>query len=59
MITLALESAAAVASVALTCRTGARWPELTLDNGNTHSETLLPMVGYRCCPPDRAERLRT
>lgn len=40
---LALESAAAVASAALTedCRTLA---ELTLDNGNTHSETLLPMV---------------
>lgn len=40
---LALESAAAVASAALTedCR---RLAEITLDNGNTHSETLLPMV---------------
>ena len=43
MITLALESAAAVASVALT-EDGRTLAELTLDNGNTHSETLLPMA---------------
>ena len=43
MITLALESAAAVASVAL-MQDGNALAELTLNNGNTHSETLLPMV---------------
>ena len=43
MITLALESAAAVASAALV-RDGTTLAELTLNNGNTHSETLLPMV---------------
>lgn len=43
MTVLALESAAAIASVALT-EDGKTLAELTLDNGNTHSETLLPMV---------------
>lgn len=43
MTILALESAAAIASVALT-EDGVTLAELTLDNGNTHSETLLPMA---------------
>lgn len=43
MTVLALESSAAVASAALVCD-GVVLAELTLDNGNTHSETLLPMV---------------
>ena len=43
MITLALESAAAVASAALV-EDGRTLAELTLDSGNTHSETLLPMA---------------
>ncbi len=43
MIVLALESAAAVASAAL-LRDGRPLAGMTLDNGNTHSETLLPMV---------------
>jgi tRNA threonylcarbamoyladenosine biosynthesis protein TsaB len=43
MITLALESSATTASVAVT--DGDRLlGEYTLNNGNTHSETLLPMV---------------
>lgn len=40
---LALESAAAVGSAAL-LRDGRRIAELTLETGNTHSETLLPSV---------------
>ncbi len=42
---LALDSTAVVASVAL-CDDDARLGELTLENGNTHSETLLPMVEF-------------
>lgn len=40
---LALDSSATVASVAL-CRDERLLAEYTLNNGNTHSETLLPMV---------------
>ncbi len=40
---LALDSSAIVASVAL-CEDGRLLAEYTLNNGNTHSETLLPMV---------------
>ncbi len=40
---LALDSSATVASVAL-CEDGRLLAEYTIDNGNTHSETLLPMV---------------
>ncbi len=40
---LALDSSAVVASVAL-CEDGELLAEYTLNNGNTHSETLLPMV---------------
>ncbi|MBQ9131027.1 MAG: tRNA (adenosine(37)-N6)-threonylcarbamoyltransferase complex dimerization subunit type 1 TsaB [Clostridia bacterium] len=40
---LALDSTAIVASVAL-CEDGRLLGEYTLQNGNTHSETLLPMV---------------
>ena len=43
MILLALESTARVASAAL-CEDGALLGEYTINNGNTHSETLLPMV---------------
>ena len=42
---LALDSTALVASVAL-CEDGERLGELTINNGNTHSETLLPMVEF-------------
>ena len=40
---LAMDSSATVASVAL-CEDGALLAEYTLNNKNTHSETLLPMV---------------
>lgn len=40
---LALDSTATVASVAL-CEDGRLLGEYTVNNGNTHSETLLPMV---------------
>ena len=40
---LALDSTARVASVAL-CEDGTLLGEYTINNGNTHSETLLPMV---------------
>ena len=40
---LALDSTARVASVAL-CEDGRLLGEYTINNGNTHSETLLPMV---------------
>ena len=40
---LALDSSATVATVAV-CDDGALLAEYTLNNGNTHSETLLPMV---------------
>ena len=40
---LALDSSAAVATVAIT-RDGRLLAEYTLNNGNTHSETLLPMA---------------
>jgi tRNA threonylcarbamoyladenosine biosynthesis protein TsaB len=43
MILLALDSTARVASAAL-CEDGALLGEYTINNGNTHSETLLPMV---------------
>ena len=43
MLILALDSTAVVASVAL-CRDGAPVASFTVKNGNTHSETLLPMV---------------
>ncbi len=43
MIILSLDSSAAVASVAL-CDGERLLAEYTLNNGNTHSETLLPMV---------------
>ena len=43
MIILALESTAIAASVALT-RDGVLLAESTVNRGNTHSETLLPMV---------------
>lgn len=42
---LALDSTAKVASVAL-CEDGQLLGELTLNNGNTHSQTLLPMVEF-------------
>ncbi len=42
---LALDSTALVGSVAL-CDDAARLGEITLNNGNTHSETLLPMVEF-------------
>ena len=42
---LALDSTAKVASVAL-CEDGLLLGELTLNNGNTHSQTLLPMVEF-------------
>ena len=42
---LALDSTALVASVAL-CEDSERLGELTINNGNTHSETLLPMVEF-------------
>ena len=40
---LSLDSSATVATVAL-CEDGALLAEYTLNNGNTHSETLLPMI---------------
>ncbi len=40
---LSLDSSAKVATVAL-CEDGALLAEYTLNNGNTHSETLLPMI---------------
>ena len=40
---LALDSSATVASAAL-CEDGRLLAEYTLNNGNTHSETLLPMI---------------
>ena len=40
---LALDTSATVASVAL-CEDGRLLAEYTLNNGNTHSETLLPMI---------------
>ena len=40
---LALDSSAIVASVAL-CEGEKLLAEYTLNNGNTHSETLLPMI---------------
>ena len=40
---LALDSSAVVASVAL-CEDERLLAEYTLNNGNTHSQTLLPMV---------------
>lgn len=43
MLILALESTALVASVAL-CEDERLIGEYSLNNGNTHSETLLPMV---------------
>lgn len=43
MTILALDSSAAVATVAIT-RDGRLLAEYTLNNGNTHSETLLPMA---------------
>ena len=42
---LALDSSAIVASVAL-FEDGKLLAEYTLNNGNTHSETLLPMVEF-------------
>ena len=42
---LALDSSAIVATVAL-CEDEALLGELTVNNGNTHSETLLPMVEF-------------
>ena len=42
---LALDSTAIVASVAL-CENDRLLGELTLNNGNTHSQTLLPMVEF-------------
>ncbi len=42
---LALDSTAIVASVAL-CEDETKLAEITLENGNTHSETLLPMVEF-------------
>ena len=42
---LALDSTAKVASVAL-CEDELLLGELTLNNGNTHSQTLLPMVEF-------------
>ncbi|MBQ9784625.1 MAG: tRNA (adenosine(37)-N6)-threonylcarbamoyltransferase complex dimerization subunit type 1 TsaB [Clostridia bacterium] len=42
---LALDSTALVGSVAL-CEDAERLGEITLNNGNTHSETLLPMVEF-------------
>ena len=45
MYVLALDSTAKVASVAL-CEDGQLLGELTLNNGNTHSQTLLPMVEF-------------
>ena len=42
---LALDSTALVASVAL-CEDDERLGEITINNGNTHSETLLPMVEF-------------
>ena len=44
MLILALDSTAVVASVAL-CRDDTPIASFTVKNGNTHSETLLPMVG--------------
>ena len=43
MLIFALDSTAAVGSVAL-CRDGEAIASFTLKNGNTHSETLLPMA---------------
>ena len=43
MLILAMDSSATVASVAL-CLDGELLGEFTVNNGNTHSETLLPMV---------------
>lgn len=43
MVTLAIESTAGIASVAVD-RDGRKLAVLTLDSGNTHSTTLLPMV---------------
>ncbi len=53
---LALDTTAVVASVAL-CEDGALLAEYTVCNGNTHSETLLPMVEsilrfFSCTPDD-------
>ncbi|MBQ4273715.1 MAG: tRNA (adenosine(37)-N6)-threonylcarbamoyltransferase complex dimerization subunit type 1 TsaB, partial [Clostridia bacterium] len=42
---LALDSTAKVASVAL-CEDAQLLGEVTLNNGNTHSQTLLPMVEF-------------
>ena len=42
---LALDSTALVASVSL-CEDEKRLGEITIENGNTHSETLLPMVEF-------------
>ena len=42
---LALDSSALVASVAL-CEDETLLGEITLNNGNTHSETLLPMIEF-------------
>ena len=42
---LALDSTALIASVAL-CEDETRLGEVTIENGNTHSETLLPMVEF-------------
>lgn len=42
---LALDSTALVASVAL-CENTERLGEIMLNNGNTHSETLLPMIEF-------------
>ncbi len=44
---LAMESTALVASVAI-CEDERCLGEVTLDNGNTHSETLLPSVEFLC-----------
>ena len=43
MLILALDSTAIVASVAL-CRDDVPVASFTVKNGNTHSETLLPMI---------------
>ena len=42
---LALDSSAAVATVAL-CEDDRLLAEYTVNNGNTHSETLLPMIEH-------------
>ncbi len=45
---LALDSTAGVASVAL-CEDQTLLGEMTLNNGNTHSESLLPMIEFLLC----------